>query len=134
MAFADVTGNGRRDLIQLAPNKLRVSKWTRNGYRRIYELKISDAWALATGDASGDGRADIYVVRGNDKQNKPDLLLVSKNRGTRFVSVRMPTTSRGSADDVIALDYDRNGLMDFVVLNGRVGKGPVQLLASFPRR
>ena len=84
MAFADVTGDGRKDLIQLAPNKLRVSKWTSAGYRRIYEVKITYAWALATGDASGDGKADIYVVRGNDKFNKPDRLLVSKNGGTKF--------------------------------------------------
>jgi hypothetical protein len=134
VAFADVTGDGRKDLIQLAPNRLRVSKWTSGGYRRIYEIKVTDAWAVAAGDASGAGRADIYVVRGDDDRNKPDRLFVSKNKGTRFVSVKIPTTSKGTADDVIALDYDRNGLTDFVVLNGRVGKGPVQLLASFPRR
>jgi hypothetical protein len=133
VAFADVTGDRKRDLIQLAPNRLRVSKWTSAGYRKIYEIKITDAWALAAGDASGDGRADIYVVRGNDKRNKPDRLLVSKGKGTRFVSVKIPTTSSGSADDVIALDYDKNGLVDFVVLNGRIKAGPIQLLASFPR-
>ena len=134
VAFADVTGDGRKDLIQLAPNKLRVSKWTSGGYRRIYEVKVTHAWAVAAGDASGDGKADIYVVRGNDDYNKPDRLFVSKKAGTRFVSVKIPVTNKGSADDVIALDYDKNGLMDFAVLNGRLGKGPVQLLASFPRR
>jgi hypothetical protein len=133
VAFADVTGNGRKDLIQLAPRKLRVSRWTASGYRRIFEIKMSDAWAIAAGDASGDGRADIYIVRGNDKNNKPDRLLVSRNGGKRFASVAIPTTARGSADDVFALDYDKNGLMDFVVLNGRTRAGPVQLLASFPR-
>jgi hypothetical protein len=122
VAFADVTGDGKKDLIQLAPRKLRVSKWTSGGYRRIYQVQLSDAWALAAGDASGDGRADIYVVRGNDKRNKPDRLFVSKNRGTKFASVKIPTTSKGSADDVI------------VVLNGRTRKGPIQLLASFPRK
>ena len=76
-----------------------------------------------TGDASGDGRADIYVARGNDKRNKPDRLLVSRNRGTKFASVKIPTTSKGSADDVIALDYDRNGLTDFVVVNGENAAG-----------
>ncbi|MGD8486344.1 MAG: VCBS repeat-containing protein [Chloroflexota bacterium] len=134
VAFADVTGDRRKDLIQLAPTRLRVSKWTGAGYRKIYEIRITDAWALAAGDASGDGLADIYIVRGNDKQNKPDRLLVSKQKGTRFASIKIPTTSKGSADDVIALDYDKNGLTDFVVLNGRIKKGPIQLLASFPRR
>ena len=134
VAFADVTGDSKKDLIQLSSGKLRVSKWTARGYRRIYEVTITDAWALATGDASGDGRADIYVARGNDKRNKPDRLLVSRNGGTKFASVKIPQTSAGSADDVFALDYDRNGLMDFVVLNGRTKPGPVQLLASFPRK
>jgi hypothetical protein len=134
VAFADVTGDGRQDLIQLAPDRLRVSRWTAGGYKRIYEARISDAWALAAGDASGDGRADIYVVRGNDKRNKPDRLLVSRRAGRDFASVKIPQTSAGSADDVFALDYDKNGLMDFVVLNGRTKAGPVQLLASFRRK
>ncbi len=133
VAFADVSGDGRKDLIQLSPTRLRVSKWTSAGYRKIYETKITYAWALAAGDASGDGRADIYIVRGNDSANKADRLLVSKNGGRQFVSVKIPQTTKGSADDVIALDYDKNGLTDFVVLNGRRKAGPVQLLASFPR-
>jgi hypothetical protein len=134
VAFADVTGDGQRDLIQLSPTRLRVSKWTRAGYRKIYEAKIAHAWALAAGDASGDGKADLYIVRGNDSANKPDRLLVSRKGGRAFTSVKIPQTTKGSADDVIALDYDRNGLTDFVVLNGRRTAGPVQLLAAFPRR
>ena len=133
VAFADVTGDGRKDLIQLAPRRLRVSKWTPRGYRTIYEAALTDGWAVAAGDASGDKRADIFIVRGNDRKNKPDRLLVSKRKGKAFVSVKIPNTSRGTADDVITLDYDRNGLADFVVLNGRGRQGPVQLLASFRR-
>jgi hypothetical protein len=45
--------------------------------------------------------------------------------------VRIPQTTKGSADDAIAIDYDENGLTDFVVLNGRQKAGPVQLLAAF---
>lgn len=130
-AFADVTGDGRRDLIQLSPTKLRVSKWTSSGYRKIHEAKISHTWAVAAGDASGDGKADIYVMRGNDAANKPDRLLVSKNSGRNYTSVKIPQTTKGSADDVLAFDYDKNGRVDFVVLNGRKKAGPVQLLASF---
>jgi hypothetical protein len=72
-------------------------------------------------------------VRGDDARNRRDLLLVSREHGRSFVSVRIPQTTRGSADDVIALDHDRNGLADFVVLNGRQKAGPVQLLAAFPQ-
>jgi hypothetical protein len=94
---------------------------------------MPNAWAMATGDASGDGRADIYIVRGTDRANKADRLLVSRKGGRRFQSVKIPQTTKGSADDVIALDYDRNGHTDFVVLNGRRKSGPIQLLAAFPR-
>jgi hypothetical protein len=133
VAFADVTGDGRKDLIQLAPKRLRVSKWTPRGYRTLYEAALTDGWAVAAGDASGDKRADIFIVRGSDAKNKPDRLLVSQRKGKAFVSVKIPNTSRGTADDVITLDYDGNGLADFVVLNGRGRRGPVQLLASFRR-
>jgi hypothetical protein len=131
--FADVNGDRKKDLIQLSSNRLRVSKWTSAGYRKIFEAKISDSWAIAVGDASGDGRPDIYVVRGNNKKNLPDRLLVNRNGGRKFTSVKIPQTSKGTGDDVIALDYDKNGLKDFLVLNGRKKAGPIQLLASFKR-
>ncbi|HKZ91038.1 MAG TPA: VCBS repeat-containing protein, partial [Candidatus Limnocylindrales bacterium] len=131
-AFADVTGDGQKDLIQLSGTRLRISKETRGGYRVVFEARLTDGVALAAGDASGDGVADIYVVRGNDDANKPDLLLISQNGARDLVSVEIPQTVKGSADDVVALDYDQNGLTDFVVLNGRRKAGPVQLLAAFP--
>jgi hypothetical protein len=130
VAIRDVTGDGRRDLIQLSKSKLRVSKGTKSGFKKIYEMRTSDAVALAMGDASGDGRPDIYVVRGG-RGNKPDLLLVNRKRGHKWTSVRIPQVSGGRGDDVIALDHDKNGLTDFLVLNGRGAIGPVQLLASF---
>ena len=89
---------------------------------------------MAAGDASGDGKADIYVVRGNDKNNKPDRLLVSKNGGTKFASVKIPRRTKGSADDVFALDYDKNGLTDFVVLNGRTRGRPGPAAGLVPAR
>jgi hypothetical protein len=47
----------------------------------------------------------------------------------------LPDTRPGSAESVTAIDYDRNGLMDFLVLNGRGtgNPGPIQLIALFPK-
>ena len=133
VSFADVSGDGRKDLIQLSRSRLRVSKWTRSGYRKIWEATVYDGVAIATADANNDGRADIYLARGSKRGNKPDRLLISRNKGKRFVSVRIPTTTKGAPDDVFALDYDKNGYSDFVILNGGGTQGPVKLLASFPR-
>ena len=132
LAFADVTGDGRRDLIQLSSALLRVSRRTSRGYRVVVEARLRDAIAVAAGDVDGDGAADIYVARGGRTSNERDLLLLSRRDGRRLVPVKIPHTDKGSADDVIALDYDDNGRTDFVVLNGRKGPGPVQLLAAFP--
>jgi len=132
VSFADVTGDGRKDLVQLSKSRLRVSKWTRSGYRKIWEATVYDGVAIATADANNDGRADIYVARGSKRGNKPDRLLISRNKGRRFVSVRIPTTTKGAPDDVFALDYDKNGYSDFVILNGGGTPGPVKLLASIP--
>jgi len=75
-------------------------------------------------------------VRGGLDLNRADQLLVNNGKGTRFTSVKIPQAGpkNGRGDDVVALDYDRNGLTDFVVVNGK-GKdaGPIQLLASFER-
>lgn len=128
--LADVTGDGRLDLVQLGPRTLRVSRGLPGGFERIYQARVPGGVAVATGDVDGDGREDLYVLR----RGRPDLLLVSRERGRRFVSVRIPQARSGRGDDVIALDHDRNGLADFLVLNGWNTPGPVQLLASTPRR
>jgi hypothetical protein len=43
----------------------------------------------------------------------------------------MPQARGGYADSAIPIDHDRNGLTDFLVLNGKGGPGRVQLIAFF---
>ncbi len=136
VTMADVNGDGKDDLIQLASNRVRVSVRKGASFKKVYERKTDKAQAVAAGDVNGDKRADIYIVRGGTDINRADQLLVNNGKGTRFTSVKIPQagTRKGRGDDVVALDYDKNGLADFVVLNGK-GKaaGPIQLLASFKK-
>ncbi len=94
VAFADVTGDGRRDLIQLTSQKVVVSEGTARGYRKIYQARVSGAWSLAAGDADGDGKADLYIARGNQDANLPDRLLVSRHGGRRFALGEDPPDDR----------------------------------------
>lgn len=132
----DLNGDGRLDLVQLSRRVVRVSLWntTTNQFTRAFEAPISNGRAVAAGDVNGDGRQDLYIVDGG-RPNRPDLLLVNAGDGRSYTSVTIPTTTRGYGDDVLPIDYDHNGLADFVVLNGccSVGsEGPLQLIASFP--
>lgn len=52
--------------------------------------------------------------------------------GTSFTNVVIPQVGHGTADDVLALDYDKNGLTDFLTFNGISGPGPLKLTAFFP--
>ncbi len=136
VALAHINGDGRRDLIQMAGNRVRVNKRTATGFKKVLDIKIDKAVAIATGDVNGDKRADIYVVRGGSDMNRNDRLLINNGKGTAFTSVVIPQvgTGQGRGDDVVALDYDKNGRTDFVVLNGKgVVAGPIQLLAAFPK-
>ncbi len=132
VAVADVTGDKRPDLIQLTPTRLRVSKQTDAGFKVIYQASTSDAVAVAVGDVNKDKRADIYVQRGGNGVNKRDFLLLNKQNGRKFKPMKIPQTSEGDADDVLAIDFDRNGRTDFLVLNGDQEPGPVMLLSILP--
>jgi hypothetical protein len=131
--LADLDGDGRTDdLVQLGSGELRVSIGSPVDQAVVHRRPITDGVALAAGDVDGDGRDDLYVQRGG-RGNRPDLLLVGRHAGRAWVSQRIPQARGGLADDVVALDHDHNGLADFLVTNGRMSLGSVQLIAAYRR-
>jgi hypothetical protein len=131
--LVDLDGDRRADLVQLSQTRLRISLQRRRCFRTAYERSLSHGRALAAGDADGDGRADLYIVRGENGHNPADALLLNRRRGRSYDALAIPQARSGDADDAIAIDHDDNGLTDFLVLNGRARAGPIQLIAFYPR-
>jgi hypothetical protein len=129
----DMDGDHLPDIVQITPWELRV--WLRRGDRYLtgYRRSLTSAVAIASGDANGDGAADLYVVQGTMERQTRDLMLLNAGDGKRFRSIPIPQARSGSAEDVLAIDHDRNGLADFLVLNGRgsLRAGPIQLIAFY---
>jgi len=101
-------------------------------FGRAFETHIKLGKAVAAGDVNGDGALDLYVVQGRRGANTPDMVLINDGTGLRFRPMHVPDTAAGGPDAVIPIDYDGNGLTDFVVLNGQGSPGRVEVIAFFP--
>ncbi|CAN5171262.1 hypothetical protein BH20ACT24_BH20ACT24_01610 [soil metagenome] len=128
---ADVDGDGRPDLIAVSMTKVQVFLQRAGRFRSVFSRSLTAGVAAAAGDADGDGHLDVYVLQGGRVTNEPDVMLLNDGRGTSFTEIPIPQATEGSGDAVYPLDYDRNGLTDFLVLNGGGAPGPIQLIAFF---
>jgi hypothetical protein len=130
-AMVDVNHDSRPDLVTLTSSALAERLQRADGTFAPPKtiLTVKGGTALAVGDVNGDHNPDIYVAcaRAGDA-NAPDHLLLGDTSGG-FTSQPIPETTTGAGEEVYALDYNRDGLTDFLVLNGQVPySGPIQLL------
>lgn len=130
-----IDGDRKLDLVIVTESRLEVRLQRKHGSFRgepVVRRELRQGTAVAAGRVNGDPRSDLYVVQqGPTNHDRPDLLLLNRNGGRRFESLRIPQTRRGRGDYVTSLDYDRNRRSDFVVLNGdHTSRGPVRLLAT----
>jgi hypothetical protein len=129
--MADVNHDSRPDLITVTTTtvaeRLQRADGTFAPPRTI--LTVKSGRALAVGDVNGDHNPDIYVLCGRAaSSNAPDYLLLGNASGG-FTTQPIPETTAGAGDRVYALDYNHDGLTDFLVLNGQTPyPGPIQLL------
>lgn len=132
--LADMDGDRRLDIVEVTRTQLRVHLRRGSRYTLAYTRRLVDGAAVAAGDADGDGDQDLYVAQGSTTVQRPDQLLLNQGNGRSFKRLALPAVRSGAAESVTALDHDRNGLTDFLVLNGaRSSKvGPTQLIALFP--
>ena len=63
------------------------------------ERALTYGRALAAGDADGDRRADLYIVRGGNGHNPADALLLNRRARPDVRSMTIPQTRLGDAED-----------------------------------
>jgi hypothetical protein len=138
LTLADVNGDNWLDVIEVEPSKLSVFVNTNGKFSSVFSTTLQYGYSVAAGDVNRDNRPDIYVMRGQDAAgvNAPDQVYLNDGDGASFTRMSsIPSTSQGVADSVAPIDYDGNGLTDFLVLNGggvkESGAGPVELIAFF---
>jgi FG-GAP-like repeat len=131
----DVNGDHQLDIVEVTPFSLRIHLQHNGRFTLGYERPLTDGVAVAAGDVDRDGDRDLYVVQGTRAKQRNDLMLINRGDGRGFSQLPLPQATGGSAESVTAIDYDRNGLTDFLVLNGKgaLNPGPVQLIAFFPK-
>jgi hypothetical protein len=135
-AMVDINHDNLPDLITLTgsvlADRLQLPGHTFGKQKVIYS-GIKSARSLAIGDVNGDNNPDIYVVGGRTGgQNAQDYLFTGSATG-QFTSMTIPQTTVGGGDTAYPIDYTKDGLDSFLVLNGQVpNTGPVQLLTPQP--
>jgi hypothetical protein len=134
-AMVDVNHDSRPDLITLTRNQLAERLQLANGTFGAPKtlLTLKGAVSLAVGDVNGDNNPDIYVVGGRTGNvNAPDYLLIGDAKGG-FTTMKIPETTVGGGTRAYPIDYTKDGLSSFLVLNGQVpNPGPLQLLTPQP--
>jgi hypothetical protein len=137
--MVDVNHDSRPDLITLtgttAAKRLQRAGGTFGPPQTIRTVRAGRS--LAVGDVNADHNPDIYIVDGRaGNSNTPDYLLLGNASGG-FTTQPVPETTTGDGDRVYPLDYNRDGLTDFLVLNGGGDwsntPGPIQLLTPHPK-
>jgi hypothetical protein len=137
--FVDVDGDGDLDLIRLGNGSLRIQRRGSDAFGAAsFSMPVVAGIWFSVGDVNMDDLPDIYVVHTCNAagENVPDQLLIADANGG-YAETPIPEAETGCGDVSAPIDYDQNGTMDFVVLNGHGKKegaqvaGPVQLI-SFP--
>ncbi len=94
----------------------------------VLRRRLTIGQGLAVGNIDGRRGRDLLIVQGcKDGTNVDDLLLLNDGTGSGWREHELPSGAAGCGDVATALDFDRDGMKDFVVMNGAGQGGPATL-------
>jgi len=132
--LGELNGDGHADLVSVRPWRLQVRPGRGDGtFRRpVVDLGVRAASSVAVGDLDGRGGPDIVLVRGcAGGRNLADEVFLAR-AGWGFGRVRLPGRPSGCGDVAAAIDIDRDGADEVVIMNGARdgGRGPIQVFTT----
>jgi hypothetical protein len=128
--FADLDHDGDLDLVYVTLDRVevRMQRADHTFGPVAASRPLLHGHGVAVGDPDGDRDADIYVVEGCvGRENQDDWLLVNDGSGRHFRLRRAGHVADGCGDTAAAVDMDRDGMDEFVVLNGGGKDQPLDL-------
>jgi hypothetical protein len=131
---ARLNGDDRLDIVIVRKHQVTIQRGNPDGTfgEPLEHWHLFEGTSVAVGDVDGVNGADVLVVQGclDDGVNLADALLVNRGGGNGWDRVRIGGRVAGCGDASASLDFDRDRMDDFIVMNGRplkFGKGPDQL-------
>jgi hypothetical protein len=128
--MGDLDGDGLLDLVVVHPDSLEIRLAGSDGQMGgvVHRQALGRGHGLAVGDVDGDGSPDVYAVDGcADRVDQPDVLLLNGGDGRSWTRLEVPDPGDGCGDVAEMLDWDRDGKMDVLVLNGGGTSQPLDL-------
>ena len=146
---ADVTGDGRHDIVQLisvaeAVAELQVLRGTAGGFEPAATwwssagdpaALLPGALRLVVGDFGADGKADAGIVRTSPAESPPEAALwVAASTGSSFGPVRQRWLGAGdfTAAQFLAGDFSGDGRADVAILAGTETTTTVTVAVTSP--
>jgi len=130
LALADLTGDGRPDLVVADSLNIRVLRGLGDGSFGAPGDDIPagrGVTALAISDLNGDGKADVVAVDDGDQLPRAGTVTILLGQGNGSFASPPNVVSTGTGSSGVALgDYNRDGKTDLAVSNA--GDGTVSVL------
>jgi hypothetical protein len=135
-AFVDLNGDGLLDIVLINGSQLLVYLQNPDHtFTKSFVMPLVRGASVGTGDVNGDGSPDHLVTQeASEGVKAPDLMLLNNGSGAGSTEMPIPQVATGSGETIYPIDFEANGLTDFLVPNrkGEHVPEPLQLISFFP--